>query len=325
MMNHECRPGVNENRVSPGVAVTGPSEPARVAEAVAQALGKTVIGLEPCAGGDINRAFRLELEGGEPAFLKCRAGAGPEEFNEEAAGLAWLREPGALPVPEVLAVVEGTGWAGLVLEWIETGTSLPSPGEEEELGRGLAAIHIAGADRHGGRAPGSQDGEIRFAGATLAPPPPGRPELGFAELYAIRIEALARQALDTGGIDRRGASAVSALAEKVDSLSGPPVRPARLHGDLWSGNVISGGHGAPWLIDPAAYGGHPEIDLAMLELFGSPSSRFYRAYEELSPLPEGRRDRTRLWQIQPLLVHAVLFGGHYGNAAESAAESYLRS
>lgn len=222
----------------------------------------------------------------------------------------------------MLAVVEAGAASGLVLEWIEAGGSL-SGQSHEEFGRGMASIHRCGAARHGIRPPGTEGGQIRFGRATLAAPPSGRPDITFAELYSIRIEDLAWQALEAGGIDNAGAAGISRLADRIERFCGPPVPPARLHGDLWSGNVMTGEDGRPWLIDPAPYGGHPEVDLAMLELFGSPPQRFYRAYEELMPLPDGHRERTALWQIQPLLVHAVLFGGNYGRTALRFALDYV--
>ncbi len=300
----------------------GPGVPPGITEAAEQALGRPVLGLYPCAGGDINSALRLDLGGGDAAFLKYRVGAAVDEFKDEAAGLDWLAGPGAIPVPRVLAVVEEEACPGLILEWLEPGSSLGAAGEEE-LARGLAGLHRSGADFHGQRAPGSLSGEVRLGRATLAAPDSERTESGFAGLYASRLEDLARQASRNGAIDLEGATAISRLAEQIERFSGPDVPPSRLHGDLWSGNVLADGAGHPWLIDPAAYGGHPEVDLAMLELFGSPSRRFYAAYEEVSTLPEGRGDRTGLWQVQPLLVHAVLFGGHYGRAAKAAAEEYL--
>jgi fructosamine-3-kinase len=95
-----------------------------------------------------------------------------------------------------------------------------------------------------------------------------------------------------------------------------------LHGDLWTGNVLADRDGRPWLIDPAAYGGHREMDLAMLDLFGRVPERTRAAYEEVAPLAEGWRDRVRLWQLFPLLVHAVLFGGGYREQARRAAQRY---
>jgi fructosamine-3-kinase len=93
---------------------------------------------------------------------------------------------------------------------------------------------------------------------------------------------------------------------------------------LWSGNVMADGEGRAWLIDPSAYGGHREVDLAMLRLFGAPSERIFDAYEEAWPLAEGWRDRVELYQLLPMLVHALLFGGSYRAGAERIAMSYAR-
>ena len=87
--------------------------------------------------------------------------------------------------------------------------------------------------------------------------------------------------------------------------------------------MLADADGRPWLIDPAACGGHREIDLAMLRLFGDPGSAFFAAYAELRPLAEGHEERAALWQLLPLLVHAVLFGGGYGASAERAARRYV--
>ena len=115
---------------------------------------------------------------------------------------------------------------------------------------------------------------------------------------------------------------IEQVADRAAQLAGPVEAPARVHGDLWAGNVLYS-KGRPWLIDPASHGAHRELDLAMLELFGNPSPAFYAAYEEVSPLAEGYRDRIGFWQLQPLLVHAVLFGGGYGRSAGVTARSCL--
>ena len=105
------------------------------------------------------------------------------------------------------------------------------------------------------------------------------------------------------------------LFRRMPALAGPEEPPARLHGDLWAGNVLSDA-----LIDPAAHGGHREADLAMLRLFGAPSERCFAAYAEVAPLADGHEERVGLWQLQPLLVHAILFGGGYGAAAARVAQ-----
>ena len=116
--------------------------------------------------------------------------------------------------------------------------------------------------------------------------------------------------------------AVEEVCERMPELAGPAEPPARLHGDLWAGNVMGDAEGHPWLIDPSAFGGHRELDLAMLRLFGGPSERMFSAYQEAHPLADGWRERVELYQLSPLLVHALLFGGSYRQAAERVAFHY---
>jgi len=203
----------------------------------------------------------------------------------EAAGLRWLAAAGAR-VPRIVS----ESAAELVLERVPPG-ALSAAGEEE-LGRMLAQMHAAGAPRFGSLpAPG------RFlVGACELPSPEGD---DWNDYYLHhRCLPLARRV----GLEREVASV------RVDAPTEPP---ARLHGDLWNGNLLADSAGRPWLIDPAAYGGHREVDLAMLELFGRIPSRTIAAYHEVTPLADGWTDRIGLWQLFPLLVHAVLFGGGY--------------
>jgi fructosamine-3-kinase len=260
-------------------------------------------------GGDINEAFRVVLADGGEAFVKTRGDVAPGEYAAEAAGLQWLAEPGALRVPSVLEQDERY----LALQWIEPGR-LGAEGEEE-LGRGLAALHGARAPGFGAFA-GEQHawlGSLRLSNA----PTPDWPSF-YAER---RLQPLAGLAGERGAFSAAGWRAVERVCERIGELAGPAEPPARLHGDLWSGNVLADTAGHPWLIDPSAYGGHREVDLAMLALFGSPA-RTIAAYEELAPLAEGWRERVGLYQLLPLLVHAALFGGSYVREAERMAARY---
>lgn len=281
-------------------------------EAVAGAAGAPIATAEPVAGGDVNDAYAVRLRDGTHLFVKTRAGAPAAEYATEAAGLRWLAEPAALAVPEVVAVGEDV----LALRWVDDGGAL----DEEALGRGLAAVHAAGADAFGAPPPGAPEpAPLRLGPVVL--PSGAWPTWGacYAEARLLPLVAAAR---DRGALDVAGAAAVEAVCSRIEELAGPPEPPARLHGDLWSGNVHAGADGRPWLIDPAAYGGHREVDLAMLALFGGARPRVLAAYDEVAPLADGWRDRVQLWQLFPLLVHAVLFGGGYGASAARAARRY---
>jgi len=262
-------------------------------------------------GGDINEAFHVLLADGREAFVKTRAEVSSGEYEGEAAGLHWLAEPGALRTPRVLAVDEGY----LALEWIPPG-HLDVAGEQE-LGRGLAATHAAGAPGFGDF--GGAGGPSRFGSLRL----PNEPTDDWCSFYVERrLRPLARIASDRGALAARGVDAVERVCERLNDLAGPAEPPARLHGDLWRGNVMADSAGRPWLIDPSAYGGHREVDLAMLRLFGAPSERVFTSYEEVAPLSDGWEERVGLYQLLPLLVHALLFGGSYRAAAESVALRY---
>ncbi len=279
-------------------------------------------------GGDINEAFHVVLADGAEAFVKTRADAAPGEYAAEAAGLEWLAQPGAVRTPRVLEVDERY----LALEWIAPSPSgrLDAAGAEE-LGRGLAATHAAGAPCFG-LATGS--GAVGEAGAAAGPATPALfgslslpndPTADWPSFYAQRrVRPLLAIARERGALEASAIAVVEAVCERLPQLVGPAEPPARLHGDLWSGNVMVDAGGRPWLIDPSAYGGHREVDLAMLRLFGAPSQRVIDAYEELAPLAEGWRERVELYQLLPLLVHALLFGGSYAAAVERAVRLYAR-
>ncbi len=254
-------------------------------------------------GGDINEAWRVRVDGGRDVFVKTRADPGVGEYATEAAGLRWLGEAGELRVPEVIAVGEDF----LALEWIDRGR-LDRAGEEE-LGRGLAGVHRAGAAECGGPE------RLRIGPISLSNEPTG----DWPTFYA---ERRLRPLIVRAGLSSAGAGAVDRVCERLSDLAGPAEPVARLHGDLWAGNVMAGPDGRPWLIDPAAYGGHREVDLAMLRLFGGPGRRFVEAYGEAWPLSDGWEGRVELWQLFPLLVHAVLFGGGYAASVERIARRY---
>jgi fructosamine-3-kinase len=297
--------------------------PAVLADAVGRATGAAVTGGTRAAGGSINEAWALQLAGGGRAFVKTRADAAPGEYATEAAGLRWLAQAGAVALPGVLAVGEDDERRFLALEWIDEGRL--DAGAEEALGHGLAALHAAGAPAFGAPppgapAPGGGPAPLRIGELAL----PNDPAADWPSFYAQRrLQPLVALCLARGTLSVAGARAIELVCERIGDLAGPPEPPARLHGDLWGGNVLAGADGRARLIDPAAYGGHREVDLAMLRLFGAPSERVFAAYAEAAPLAEGHEERVALWQLFPLLVHAALFGGSYGASVERAAVRYV--
>jgi fructosamine-3-kinase len=272
-------------------------------------LGTSVVATTPVAGGDICTSTRLRLSGGGSALMKTRPNAPDDFFSTEARGLEWLAQTPGVAVPEVLAVEADC----LILSWVEEGR--PTPEAADQLGRGLAATHAAGATTFGG----DRDGYI----GTL--PLPNRGAATWPEFFATRrILPYLKLARDRGGVSPDDATDIEAVVRRITDLAGPAEPPARLHGDLWSGNVLWGQDGRPWLVDPAAHGGHRETDLAMLALFGLPQlQRALDAYQEAAPLAEGWEDRVGLHQLFPLLVHACLFGGGYGARAGEVARRLL--
>jgi fructosamine-3-kinase len=250
------------------------------------------------------------LGDGREVFVKA-AGDGKDQaaaFDAEANGLRWLAAAMAVPVPQVLGVDENL----LVIELLPPGR--PTGDAAREFGAALARTHAAGAPSFGAPWPGYI--------ASL--PLDNTPGTEWGSWYAEqRLVPYLRKASDRGGLSGADVTLVEAVAARVGELAGPPEPPSRIHGDLWSGNVLwSGGRG--WLIDPAAHGGHRETDLAMLALFGAPHlDEVMRAYTEVAPLADGYRQRVPLHQLHPLLVHVCLFGASYAGQLRAAARAAL--
>jgi fructosamine-3-kinase len=276
--------------------------------ALGQALGTEVRSSRSVSGGDINQAEELTLADGRVIFAKTNRDPDPAMFPAEARGLAWLAEAGALRVPRVLAVSP----AFLALERIAGARRRPD--FDEILGRGLAALHRFGA-------PGFGLDHDNFIGRL---PQANAPAPTWAEFYrARRIEPQLRRAADDGlaspKLLRDGERLLAVMEDRV----GPPEPPARLHGDLWGGNLLVDESGAPCLIDPAVQGGHRELDLAMMRLFGGFGARAFDAYDEAFPLAGGHQERIPLYQLYYLLVHVNLFGASYVASAERALAAVI--
>ncbi|MCE9580511.1 MAG: fructosamine kinase family protein [Deltaproteobacteria bacterium] len=279
-----------------------------LARRIGERLGAAVADVRAVSGGDINEAYAVTTVDRRMVFAKANAAAPVGMFAAEADGLAWLAAAGAVRVPAVIAVADDF----LVLEWLEPGAR--PAGFGAALGRGLAALHGAGAPAFGH----SRDNFIAIV------PQANAPVATWADFWIDRrIAPMIERAIAAKRGPARWRIDAEGLRERVRELPGADEPPARLHGDLWSGNVHATG-GAPALVDPAVHGGHREVDLAMLALFGGLTDDITDAYAELHPLAAGWRERLALWQLYPLLVHAVLFGGGYGAQADAVLRRFAR-
>lgn len=242
-------------------------------------------------------------------FIK-RAEPGREwALAVEAAGLRWLAEADGARVVRVLEEHPDH----LVLERLHPRS--PTVAEAEAFGRALAKTHAAGATAFG--SPPPECGERLTIGSMGLPMRPHATFGGYA------AEQLVEPFAQTAPLPDGGREVMGRLAERFAAGHFDDDRPpARIHGDLWAGNVLWTDAGAV-VIDPAAHGGHPITDLSMLALFGCPHlERIHAAYAEAAGLPSGWEDLIELHQVWPLLVHANLFGGGYGSQAVAAAGRY---
>lgn len=249
-------------------------------------------------------------------FVKRNHSAPQGFFSAEAAGLQWLAVDGGVRCARVIA----HDATSLTLQRLQS--VAPSTGAASEFGRALAVTHDAGASAFGAGPDGYHG--AGFFGPMSEPLPMSLTHHdSWGTFYADeRLEpmgGLAGRQLDAS--TRRGLDEVAAWcrAGRFDDRHGP----ARLHGDLWSGNVMWTVDGVV-LIDPAAHGGHRETDLAMLALFGCPHlGEVLTAYESVHPLQDGWQDRVGLHQLYPLLAHVVLFGGSYAAHVDAVVTKLL--
>ncbi|MAU80941.1 MAG: fructosamine kinase [Gordonia sp.] len=242
---------------------------------------------------------------------KQRTDVDRDFFRAEAAGLRWLREGGG-PVVDVLDV--GDDFIALA----HLDSSPPTVHAAREFGAALAGMHDAGAPRFG-TPPAGHTGKQYIGERRLSSHTHDR----WGEFYAAeRVLPYLAPAIDAGNLRSDDAAATRHACELIAAGAFDDTDPpARIHGDLWNGNVIWTSSGVV-LIDPAAHGGHRETDLAMLALFGCPHlDVVITGYQDTHALRPGWEQRVPLHQLHPLAVHAAGHGPSYGSALGRAART----
>jgi fructosamine-3-kinase len=270
-----------------------------------------IVSIRPVSGGDINRAYRVETKR-ERYFVKTNRRIPARFFYAEAEGLERIRATGTIAVPRVYRVHESaeTGEGLLVLEWIEGERTRTT---EEELGRQLAALHQTTAERFG----------LETDNFIARLPQPNGWYASWTDYYRERrLLPQVQLAERLGRMTPCRRKQLTALMDGLDRWLPRDSRPSLLHGDLWGGNWLAGPGGRPYLIDPSAFYGDREMEIAFTELFGGFSPAFYRSYQEVWPLSPGYAERKPLYQLFYLLVHLNLFGESYGAAVDRILARY---
>lgn len=266
---------------------------------IADGCGIKLTHYEAVSGGDINEAYCLHSDT-RRYFLKLNDAIHfPAMFEAEADGLDALRRNSSIVVPEVM----GRGVAGdkqwLLLQWIDKGS--PHKNSIENFGAALAIMHKQPQPFFGWRR-NNYIGSLTQLNAQ---------QKSWMDFYTqCRIIPLVKTLSDKNIFTKADTEHAMAFCKRLNDLF-PPEAPVLLHGDLWGGNYMINSEGNAVIFDPAVYNGHREMDIGMTKLFGGFPQQFYDAYNETYPLEKAWQGRLPLTQLYPLLVHAVLFGGHY--------------
>ena len=258
------------------------------------------------SGGDTCDSWELTLVSGARVFLKTHAAPPAEMFAAEAAGLTELRRSGTVRVPAVIHADPSF----LLLEFIAPGVA--GNACSRRLGHALARLHRTEAPCFGFLMD-------NWCGTTPQPNP--RDTDGHAFFANHRLLFQAGRAHAAGLLGASDLRRVDAIAARLENLV-PAQAPALLHGDLWHGNVFADTRGEAVLVDPAAYWGWPEADLAMTRLFGGFDEAFYDAYRELRPLEPGWEQRVPLYNLYHLLNHLNLFGSAWLPRVREVLDAY---
>ena len=255
-------------------------------------------------GGCINQGGKLTTAIGS-FFLKWNDDKKfPGMFEAESKGLQLLHRQNAIRIPKVIGHGKNDGHQFLLLEVIEQKSRAKN--FWEQCGQSLASLHRCSSDLFG-------LDHSNYIGSLRQYNPTNSNWINF--FIEQRLDAQVRLAMKSGAVGGGWEKKFESLYAKLPSLMAVE-KPSLIHGDLWSGNLITDERGEPCLIDPAVYYGNREADLAMTRLFGGFSGDFYSAYEEAFPLPPGAERRVDLYNLYPLLVHVNLFGGSYVHSVE---------
>jgi protein-ribulosamine 3-kinase len=283
-----------------------------VTELLREKISSTIMvtDYKPATGGCINNGGTLKTSDGDFFIKWNHALKFPGMFEAESKGLIHLRSVGVIDVPEVLAVGASGTMQFILLEYIRQQTR--SPKYWETFGEQLAQLHQS-TTSHFGLDHDNYIGSLYQSNGASA---------SWIDFFIRRrLQPQLDLARSTNLIEAIVIRKFEKLLTMLPDLL-VVEKPSLLHGDLWSGNLITNERGMPCLIDPAVYYGNREVDLAMTRLFGGFNSTYLESYQRIFPLAPGFEERIDLYNLYPLLVHVNLFGGSYGAQVESVVKKF---
>lgn len=281
--------------------------------------GVTIKYTDRLSGGDINEAYALTLSDNSRIFMKSNAKDNIGFFTAEAVGLSAIAQTHTIQTPRILCSgcsENAHGYSFLLLELIDG--KRPIHNYWETFAHQLAAMHKAPAADF---VPQGMFGfcQDNYIGSGTQCNTPHRNWITF--FRDCRLEPQFKAAANY--FDTTELAKITRLLDKLEEFLLEPEHPSLLHGDLWSGNFLTGNDGKAWLIDPAAYVGHAEADIAMTELFGGFPANFYAAYQESAPMQPDYQQRRDLYNLYHLLNHLNLFGGAYLSSVKHIIQKYI--
>lgn len=276
----------------------------------AQGLSPEIVGERSVSGGSINSALLLRTPDGS-FFLKYNsASQHPQMFAKEFDGLELLASTKTIRLPKALFYFEGQEYSGLLLEFIEE--KAYSENYWDMFAFQLSQMHQQTNPSFG----------LHFDNYMGSLPQSNTPSSSFVDFFITqRLLPQLKIARDQHEISQQHIKQSERLFEELPSIFSEE-KPALVHGDLWSGNLMSDETGSPVLMDPACYYGHREVDIAMTTMFGGFSPQFYQSYHQHHPLEKGWSDRLKYYNLYPILIHVNLFGSSYLNSLESVLDKF---
>jgi protein-ribulosamine 3-kinase len=282
-----------------------------IAHAIAKATHQSIVSIEtsPIGGGCINETYIVHMDG-QHWFVKLNSVDKLDMFEAEMEGLSILSSTHAMRAPEPLTCGSTETHSYLIMEAITAGSSA---NVMRLAGERLAALHHSTQPRFGHQ-------RDNYIGSTEQINTVEADWLTFWREHRLGYQLTLAQENGIGGATM---ALADQLIEALPHFLNHSPKASLLHGDLWGGNMMTDQHGMPVIFDPAIYYGDPETDLAMTHLFGGFNADFYHAYQANYCLSEGHEVRRTLYNLYHILNHFNLFGGSYGQQADSMMQRLL--